>query len=246
MSLDRPVRRRALAPLAPLAVAAALAFGGSAAVGWGPASAQDGTPAAGIEPGVQDAPAAELDCEANPPTPAETFSIVGEESEARYRAQEELASVGATEAVGRTNAIIGNILFGDDGLPLACSGFAVDLRTLQSDSARRDNYLWENTLETGTYPLATFLLSAVEGLEEPLADGEETTFRMIGNLTVRDATRLVAWETTATRDGDALNGSATLTFEMPDFEIEPPVVGPVVSLDETVALEVDIVAERAG
>jgi hypothetical protein len=233
-----------LAPLAPLAVAALVAVGG-AAVGGATARAQEGTPAAGIAPGVQDAPAAELDCEANPPAPAATFAIVGEESEARYRAQEELANVGATEAIGRTNAIIGNVLFGEDGMPLPCSGFAVDMRTLQSDSARRDNYLYENTLETGTYPLATFVLSAVEGLDEPLADGEEATFLLLGNLKVRDATRLVAWEATATRNGETLTGRATTSFDMPDFGIEPPVVGPVVSLDETVALEVEIVAEQA-
>lgn len=232
--------RRMPAPLAPAALALFLAVGAPTA------AAQDATPPAATEPGVLDAPVAELDCEATPPTPAETFSILGEESEARYRAKEELANVGATEAVGRTNAFIGQILFGGDGLPLACSRFDVDLRTLQSDSARRDNYLYGNTLETEAYPLATFILTAVEGLEEPLADGDETTFTMIGNLSVHGVTKLVAWETTATRDGEELDGTATTTFDMPDFGIEPPVVGPVVSLDEQVALEVDIAAEVAS
>jgi len=203
-----------------------------------PAVAQEATPAAG----VRDEPAAELDCEANPPAPAATFTIVGEESEARYRAQEELASIGAAEAVGRTNAFIGSILFDEAGLPLACSGFAVDMRTLVSDNARRDNYLYTNTLETGTFPLATFILTEVEGLDGPLPDGEETNFTLVGNLTIKDVTRLVAWEATVIRDGDRLTGSATTEFDMPEYEIEPPVVGPVVAIDETVVLEVDITA----
>ena len=106
---------------------------------------------------------------------AAVYAIVPEESEARYRVQEELAQVGETEAVGKTQAIIGQIGFDADGAPLPCSRFDVDLRTLQSDQSRRDNYLYENTLEAETYPLATFVLRHVEGMEAPLAEGEETT-----------------------------------------------------------------------
>ncbi len=164
----------------------------------------------------------------------------------RYRAKEELASVGATEAVGETNAIIGQILFDAEGMPLPCSRIDVDLRTLQSDEARRDNYLYNNTLQTEQFPLATFVLTAVEGLDEPMADGEVTTLTLIGNLTVHGVTKLVAWEATATLDGDALQRSAATAFAMPDFAIEPPVIGPVVSLNETVRLEVDLIAERAA
>ena len=235
--------RRRLAPLSLLALAAVTALVGPLP-GATAVAAQEATP------GVLAEPPATMDCAASLATDApavdDTFAIVSEESEARYRAQEELANIGAVEAVGKTNAIIGQILFDAEGLPRACSRFDVDLRTLQSDSSRRDNYLYENTLETGQFPLATFILTAVEGLDGPLADGEETTFTMVGNLTLRDVTKLVSWTTTATRDGDALTGNAVTAFDMPDFGIEPPVVGPVVSLDERVALEVDLSAERAS
>jgi hypothetical protein len=70
---------------------------------------------------------------------AVVYAIVPEESTARYRVQEELAQVGENEAVGETQAIIGQFGFGEDGLPLPCSRFDVDLRTLQSDQAKRDN-----------------------------------------------------------------------------------------------------------
>ncbi len=222
-------------------------------------AAQEATPAPVTEAGVLEAEPSTLACAAvgNAPAPtatateasetsATTFAIVGEDSEARYRAQEELAGRGATEAVGSTSAMIGQILFDGAGMPLACSRFDVDLRTLTSDEARGDNYLYSNTLETEQYPLATFVLTEVQGLTEPLADGEERTFFLIGNLTVHGVTKLVAWEATATLDGETLKGSAATTFDMPDFNIEPPVIGPVVSLDETVKLEVDINAERVA
>lgn len=173
---------------------------------------------------------------------ATLYAIVPEESEARYRVQEELAEVGETEAVGKTQAIIGQIGFGEDGLPLACSRFDVDLRTLQSDQSRRDNYLYNNTLEAEQYPLATFVLRDVEGLDAPLAEGEETTVTLIGDLTLKDVTNLVAWEATVTREGDTLTGTAATEFEMPEFSIEPPSVPVVLSLDETIRLEFDVTA----
>ena len=178
-------------------------------------------------------------------TVATTYAIVSEESEARYRAQEELAGRGAAEAVGKTQAFIGNILFDESGTPLSCSRFDVDLRTLTSDEARRDNYLYGNTLETQTYPLATFILSEVQGLDVPLKADEETTFTLVGNLTFHGVTKLVSWDTTATLDGDKLEGAATTTFKMQDFAITPPIVGAVLSIDETITLEVDIVASQA-
>jgi polyisoprenoid-binding protein YceI len=209
-------------------------------------AAQEASPT----PGVLASPPATVDCGTNPNTaPADaatTFTIVSEDSEAAYHAEEELAHKGANTAIGKTNAIIGNVYFGKDDMPLACSRFDVDLRTLKSDESRRDNFLYNNTLQTQQYPLATFILTSVEGLDKPLANGDKTTFTLIGNLTVHGVTKLVAWEATATADGDTLKGSATTTFQMPDFDITPPKVGPVISLDETVKLVVDISAKRAS
>src|SRR5215218_7352345 len=176
---------------------------------------------------------------------AVVYAIVPEESTARYRVQEQLAQIGENEAVGETQAIIGQFGFGEDGLPLPCSRFDVDLRTLQSDQAKRDNYLYKNTLEAETYPLATFVLRAVEGIDAPLAEGQETTIRMIGDLTLRDVTKLVAWEAKITLVDGALTGTAATMFEMPDFGIEPPSVPVVLSLDETIRLEVDLTARPA-
>jgi len=208
---------------------------------------QEATPVT-TSAGVLETPATELNCDANatPVTSAtSSYAIVSEESEVRYVAEEELSEIGANTAVGATNAVIGQILFDDAGLPVACSRIDADLRTLQSDESRRDNYLYNNTLETGQFPLATFILTSVEGLTEPLVDGQETPIVLIGNLTIHGVTKAVAWEATVTKDGDAIVGSAWTTFDMPDFEIEEPVVGPVISVDETIRLEIDLTATLA-
>lgn len=219
-----------------------------------PALAQDdATPPAEMTAGVIADEAAEINCNTDGDDVSDVvaqiasiYEIVSDESEARYRVEEELRGIGDTEAVGTTNAFIGQILFDANGMPLQCSRFDVDLRTLTSDESRRDNYLYNNTLETATYPLATFVLTGVEGLDGALVDGEETTFFLIGNLSLHGVTRQVAWEATITKNGETIAGSASLSFEMPQFDIEPPRVGPVVSLDETVVLEIDITAKQAG
>jgi len=220
----------------------ALATGGTGFATRSAAQESSPTPAPTPTPGVLTTPAANLDCSTVAGV-ATIYTVASEESEARYRVQEELAGRGAFEAVGATRAVIGNLYLGAKGEPRACSRFDVDLRTMRSDDARRDNYLYTNTLQTGTYPVATFVLSAVEGLSSPLGE-QETTFRLIGNFTVHGVTKLVAWEITAARKGDAIVGRAVTVFEMPEFEITPPKVGPVVSLDETVKLEIDLVLKR--
>jgi polyisoprenoid-binding protein YceI len=173
---------------------------------------------------------------------ASLYTIVAEQSEARYVAQEVLAEVGATTAIGKTQAIAGTIGFDEAGLPLACSRIDVDMRTLQSDQSRRDNFLYQNTLEAEKYPLATFVLLDVEGLDAPLADGEMKDVTLIGNLTLRDTTRVVAWEAEASQEGDNLIVKAATTFDMQDFGITPPSVPVVLSLDENIRLEFDMTA----
>jgi polyisoprenoid-binding protein YceI len=214
---------------------------------WSKASADDTTPT----PGVIGTPAATNECGTADATvtpsvtPAAVFQIASEDSEARYVAEEELANKGANTAVGKTNAFIGQILLDDQGRPLACSRFDVDLRTLVSDESRRDNFLYSNTLETQTYPLATFIMTGVQGLDKPLADGDETQVQLVGNLTVHGQTKLVVWDAKVKMDGDTLTGTASTSFNMADFNITPPKVGPVMSIDETVKLEVDITAKKA-
>ncbi len=167
------------------------------------------------------------------------------QSEARYIAQEELANIGANTAIGATNTIQGAFLFDADGNPIACSTIYVDVRTFVSDSSKRDNYLRGNTLQSDQYPLAEFVVTEVQDFTMP-ADGEETTFTLVGNFTLHGVTRSMAWEVTASRDGDTMTGTAKTEFDMADFAIEKPIVGSVLSIDDVVQLEIDLVAANSA
>ena len=58
-------------------------------------------------------------------------------------------------------------------------------------------------------------------------------------------TKQERWEARATLRGDTIAASTNTTFDMADYDIEPPTVGPVLSIDETIVLEIDLVANRA-
>lgn len=211
----------------------------------GAASAQTPTPA-----GVLDTEPSTMDCSAIQTDPAalgaaSIYVVDPAQSEARYIAEEELSGVGANTAVGSTKTIQGAFLFDADGNPIPCSTIYVDVRTFESDSSRRDNFLRGNTLQSDQYPLAEFMVTSIEDFTMP-ADGEETTFTLIGNFTLHGVTKTMAWTVTASRDGDTLSGSAKTEFDMADFNIEKPIVGSVLSIEDTIQLEIDLVATNSA
>jgi len=204
---------------------------------YAPAMAQDSTPTDSASPSAADCNVEQAVADA-----PVVYTVDSEASTAEYVAQEELASIGANEVTGTTNAIIGSILLDEGGVPLKCSNFAVDMRTLETDEAKRDNFLRSNTLESDTYPYATFVLASVEGLDGGLVEGETATIQLVGDLTLHGVTRTATWDAEVTLEGDTLTGTATTTFVIADYDMEKPIVGPVVSIEDEIVLNVNISA----
>ena len=236
MNLDLLTRRARGLTMTGLALA-----GAAVTLLPGAAMAQDSTAF-----GVLDTEPTTIDCSAIETDPAalgaaSIYVIDPAQSEARYIAQEELANIGANTAVGSTTTIQGAFLFDAEGNPIPCSTIYVDVRTFVSDSSRRDNFLRGNTLQSDQYPLAELVVTEIQDFTMP-ADGEETTFTLVGNFTLHGVTKAMAWEATASRDGDTLTGSAKTEFDMADFDIEKPIVGSVLSIEDVIQLEIDLVA----
>lgn len=174
-----------------------------------------------------------------------TFVVVSAESEARYRVREQLVGVDLpSDAVGRTRAITGALVLEGGQVVSEASRFQVDLRTLTSDQARRDNFIRRNTLQADQYPYAVFVPREVRGLPSPLPSSGEHSFQLIGDLTIRDVTRSVTWEVRARVEGDRVIAQARTQFTFADFNLQPPRVPVVLSVDETIRLEVDLVLQR--
>jgi polyisoprenoid-binding protein YceI len=176
------------------------------------------------------------------------YSVVAERSEARYRVREQLAGINfPSDAIGTTSAIEGSIsLDGQGGVLASDSRLTVDLRALRSDRDRRDNYIRRNTLETDRYPTAVFVPNEVRGLSFPLPQTGSASFELVGDLTVRDATRRIAWEATATFNGQDVSVRASTAFRFADFGLSIPRVASVLSVQDNIRLETDLLLRRSA
>ncbi len=174
------------------------------------------------------------------------YRVVAERSEARYLVREQLASLSfPNDAVGTTSAVEGSLALDARGRVLPSdSRFTVDLRTLRSDEARRDNYLRRNTLETDRYPHAVFVATEVRGLPVPLPQIGTVSFDLVGDLTIRDATRRVTWEAAGTIQGQDLSVQARTAFRFADFGLRIPRVASVLSVEDNIRLEIDLLLRR--
>jgi polyisoprenoid-binding protein YceI len=181
-------------------------------------------------------------------TAAIRFSIVPERSEARYLVTEQLVNVSLpNDAIGRTQQINGSLVLQPDGTILAEeSRLEVDLSTLQSDESRRDRFIKENTLNTSQFPMAVFVPTEMSGLPAELPQSGDVSFKLIGDLTIRDVTRQVEWDVAGSVQGDEVTGQARTSFTFADFNLTQPRVPVVLSVEDTIRLEVDFTLQRSN
>jgi polyisoprenoid-binding protein YceI len=174
------------------------------------------------------------------------LNVDASQSEARYRVTEQLVRLDLpSDAIGRTNAISGQIVLNSDGTIVSeQSQFTVDLSTLKSDESRRDNFLRRNVLDTSQFPNATFVPRQAVGLPTPLPTAGAVSFQLTGDLTLRDVTQPVTWDFTGQVEGDALTGTATTAFTFEDFDLTQPRVPVVLSVEDNIRLELDLRFEK--
>jgi polyisoprenoid-binding protein YceI len=175
------------------------------------------------------------------------YGIVAEGTEVRYRVREQLAGLSfPNDAVGVTGAVEGSVGFDGQGRVLPDSRVTVDLRTLRSDEGRRDNYVRRNTLETDRFPTVTFVPTEVRRLPFPLPQTGSAPIELVGDLTVKDVTRRVTWEGTATFDGPRATVRARTAFRFGDFGLRVPRVSVVLSVEDDIKLEADLSLRRSS
>ena len=169
-------------------------------------------------------------------------------SEALYRINEQLARRDLpNDAVGTTSDIDGQIVFSADGaVDAEQSKIRVNVRTLRSDSDRRDGYIRGRSLESDRFPNVDIAVQEVRGLPWPLPASGQAAFQMEGGLTIRDQTRLVTWDVTANFDGGTVDGLAKTEVTFEQFGITKPRVAIVLSVADEIRLEVAFKAAISG
>lgn len=125
---------------------------------------------------------------------------------------------------GATNTVDGQFQVGlKDGQPyIVMSKLQVDLRTLTSDNAMRDQALRMQWLQSNTYPYAVFVAKEVQGLPADAVQGQPYTFKVSGDMTIRNITKPVTFDITVTLNGTTLTGEGTTQIYMKDFGFNPP------------------------
>lgn len=163
----------------------------------------------------------------------------GSESFVGYRVGEELAGIGTTEAVGRTAAITANVAL--SSTVVTTTEISADMTQLASDSSRRDGALRGQSLETGAFPTASFVLTTPIDLGETPV--EDTTYKAdaIGELTLHGVTRTVTISVEARFTDGFLVIIGTTDIVFADYEIDPPSSQAVLSVEDHGTLEVQLI-----
>jgi polyisoprenoid-binding protein YceI len=137
-----------------------------------------------------------------------------------YRVQEELANIGAAEAVGRTPDVTGSLTL--SGSTITAASITADLTTLQSDKPMRDGQLSRQALETATYPEATFVLTQPIELGSVPADGGTFQATATGDLTIHGQTRSVQIPLQAKLSNGVVTVVGSLDVAFADYGMASP------------------------
>ena len=200
--------------------------------------------AASDEPAATSAPAASTTEAAGAPAAGTILAqIVPEESEVRFLIDEVLNGSPKT-VVGTTNQVAGEIAVNpSDPTQTRVGVIQVNARTLSTDSGMRNRTIANRILQTGEYEFITFTPTSIVGLPEQGSVGQTYTFQIVGDLTIRDVTKEVTFDVTATPESESrLEGTATTTILYSDYDITIPSVRQVASVDDEVKIELDFVA----
>ena len=184
-----------------------------------------------------------------------TYALVPGESTASYIVNEEFLSraldklgieAGKRVVTGSTNDVEGSITVDLDNSTVSDSSITVNLTTLATDQNRRDKWVQEKDPQFGKFPTATFVPTAIQNAPDAYVDGEEVSFQLVGDLTVRDITQQVTFDVTATVAGDTLTGVAETHMNISDFGIAPPNFADTLTVADPFTIRIEFTAKETS
>lgn len=183
------------------------------------------------------------------------FVIDPAQSQASYTVHEQFLEnafsklgikAGKVTVTGVTQQVEGEIHANPENLsaPPAGTTITVGLTTLKTDQSRRDKWIQEKGPTFLKYPQATFQAKEIRNAPASYTPGEEITFQLAGDLTIRDVTKPVVVDVTAKVENGILTGTAVINAKMSDFGIDPPNFAKTLTVGDDVTIEVKIVAQQ--
>ncbi len=154
---------------------------------------------------------------------------IGDGSFAGYRVDEVLNGTPVT-VTGRTEDVSGTLTL--DAQTLSAAEFTVDVASIATDNAQRDDYFRTQVIDTGTHPTATFALTSPVTIAEAPLSGEVTEQTLTGDLTLAGITRPVTFTVQVRAFGpstDEPKGTLEIAGQIPitfgDFGMTAPNLG---------------------
>ena len=155
-----------------------------------------------------------------------------------YRIDEELASIGAITAVGRTSDVVASLTFA--GTAVTDLAVTVDMTTLESDRSLRDGAMRTRGLETDTFPEASFALTSPIDLGSAPSEGEAFAATASGELTLHGVTQPVSLDLEGTLVDGTMVVVGSVEIALADYDIEKPTGFSVVSIADVGLLEIQL------
>lgn len=174
------------------------------------------------------------------------FRIVSEESEVRFKLDEDLAGQRIT-VTGVTDQVAGDVAI-DFANPAnsQLGTIRINMRTLATDNEFRNRAIRGQILRTAddAFEFSDFVPTSIEGLPtESVAVGDSLSFTVIGDFTVNGVTKPITFDVTVTLAAEGrIEGTARAVVQRADFNLVIPEVPRVANVEEEVELELDFVA----
>ena len=160
-----------------------------------------------------------------------------------YRVDEELATVGAATAVGRTPDVTGSLTLA--GSQITAVEMSADLSTLESDKSQRDGQLRRQALETGQFPTATFSLTQPIDLGSAPVAGQVIKATATGDLTIHGVTKTVEIPVEALLSDDVVTVTGSIDILFTDYSINRPTSFAVLSIADHGTMEFQLKFTKA-
>jgi polyisoprenoid-binding protein YceI len=163
---------------------------------------------------------------------------------AGYRIKENLR-LADIEAVGRTESVVGSVNLTQDGANVTASNISVevDMTTLKSDSAQRDNRIKEIGLESTKFPKSTFVSTGDIAVPKGYDSADGVGLKIPGKLTLHGVTKDVTFDAKIRLTGDTVEVIVAHEIILADYSIEKINLGFVVIEDRGV-LETKLVMKK--
>lgn len=165
-------------------------------------------------------------------------------SVARYKIGEQFARLPTPiTAVGETSGINGKIYFDPSGNISAsdASMIVVDVDSLKSDENKRDNWVRRNG---GIGSEIVINLTKVSGHTWPLPDSGKMEVIIEGDMTISDVAKPVTWKGILDIAGRDITGSLSTIITWDQFSLSKPRLPFIISVDDEIILELEVIATK--